>query len=352
MTWLYNFIGDMLSAFSTLFGGKYVFALLLYALIFKVLFLPFGIKQQKSQIKMARLAPKIELIKAKYKGRTDAPTMQKMRNEIMELQSKEGYSPLSGCLPLLLQFPIIIFLYNVIRNPLTYICRISDASVVKLGKICGIADPMNNQITLASAINAKGGAAATEFAGKEFAGLADLPDFTLFGLNLGETPSSFATWLLVLIPFIAAALTWLSMVLSRKWNGNANPMAQQQDAQSALSFKIMDLLMPGMTLAFAFGFSGMMGIYWIYQSALGILQTFILSKAMPLPKYTEAELKAMRKAQKEAEKAQRAALKAAPKFRSLHYIDEDDYDELPQVKSEGAKKKDSQGSIDAPEIKD
>jgi YidC/Oxa1 family membrane protein insertase len=275
-----------------------------------------------------------------------------MRNEIMELQQKEGYSPLSGCLPLLLQFPIIIFLYNVIRNPLTYICRISDASVVKLGKICGIADPMNNQITLASAINAKGGATAAEFAGKEFAGLADLPDFTLFGLNLGETPSSFSTWLLVLIPFIAAALTWLSMVLSRKWNGNTNPMAQQQDAQSALSFKIMDLLMPGMTLAFAFGFSGMMGIYWIYQSALGILQTFILSKAMPLPKYTEAELKAMRKAQKEAEKAQRAALKAAPKFRSLHYIDEDDYDELPQVKSEGAKKKDSQGSIDAPEIKD
>ena len=104
----------MLSAFSTLFGGKYVFALLLYALIFKILFLPFSIKQQKSSIKMAKLAPKIELIKAKYKGRTDAPTKQKMQQEIMALQQKEGYSPLSGCLPLLLQFPIIIFLYQVI----------------------------------------------------------------------------------------------------------------------------------------------------------------------------------------------------------------------------------------------
>jgi len=140
------------------------------------------------------------------------------------------------------------------------------------------------------------------------------------------------------------------MFLTRRWNGS-NPAQQMQDAQAKTSLRIMDLVMPAMTLGFAFTFSGMMGIYWIYQSALGILQSFILSKAMPLPKYTEEDLKAMKKAQKEAEKAQRAALKEAPKFRSLHYIDEDDYDELPEVKTEG-KKKDNLGSNDVPEIKD
>ena len=103
----------MLSWFSSLFGGSYALALLLYALLFKLLFLPFGIKQQKNQIKMAKLAPKIALIKAKYRGRTDQPTMQKQQQEIMELQQKEGYNPFSGCLPLLLQMPIIIFLYSV-----------------------------------------------------------------------------------------------------------------------------------------------------------------------------------------------------------------------------------------------
>ena len=66
--WLYEPIGAMLSWFSSLFGGYYVFGLLLYALLFKLLFLPFAIKQQKNQIKMAKLTPKIELIKAKYKG--------------------------------------------------------------------------------------------------------------------------------------------------------------------------------------------------------------------------------------------------------------------------------------------
>ena len=72
---------------------------------------------------------------------------------------------------------------------------------------------------------------------------------------------------------------------------------------------------------------------------------------MPLPKYTEEEMKEMRKAQREAEKAQRAALKTQPKFRSLHYIDEDDYDELPTLNN-NPQPKTTLGGQDAPEIKD
>ena len=90
--------------------GSYALALLLYAVVFKILFIFFSIKQQKNQIAMAKLTPKIELIKAKYRGRTDQATMRKQQEEIMELQRKEGVSPLGGCLPLLIQFPIIIAL--------------------------------------------------------------------------------------------------------------------------------------------------------------------------------------------------------------------------------------------------
>ena len=88
LNWLYNLLGTLLYWFSSITGGSYALALLLYALVFKILFLPFSIKQQKNQIKMAKLTPKIELIKAKYKGRTDRPTTQKMQQEIMELQRK------------------------------------------------------------------------------------------------------------------------------------------------------------------------------------------------------------------------------------------------------------------------
>lgn len=357
MRWLYELLGTMLYGFSSIFDGKYVFGLLIYALLFKVLFLPFSIKQQKNQIKMAKLAPKIELIKAKYKGRTDQPTMQKQQQEIMELQQKEGYSPFAGCLPLLLQLPIITFLYSVIRNPLSYICKISDAGVRELAKAAlnageklGTVTLANvdsvkfkniNQITLVSAIDKHG-------LSVEGVDLSRLPDLTLFNTNLGETPTfNPLTWL-VIIPILTAAFTWLSMWLSRKWN--SNPATQPQGDQASTSMKMMDIMMPAMTLFMAFSLSALMGVYWIYQSALGILQSFIISKAMPLPKYTEAELKEMKKAQKEAEKSARTAAKNAPKYRSLHYIDDDDYENLPEVVTNDKNDNKNTGEMNLPEI--
>ena len=351
--WLYELVGSMLSWFSSLFGGSYALALLLYALLFKLLFLPFSIRQQKNQIKMAKLTPKIQLIRAKYKGRNDQASQQKMQQEIMEFQQKEGYSPFSGCLPLLLQFPIIIFLYNIIRNPLSYICQLSDDAVVAIYRLVNTVEEGTevvfksiDQIGLISKIEAYGVSNLADY------DLSKLPDFHFLGLNLADTPSIQNLSWLVVIPIIAAALTWLSMFLTRKWNGNPNELAGQ-DGQAQASMKMMDLMMPAMTLFIAFGFSGMLGVYWIYQSALGILQTFIISRTMPLPRFTEEEIKEMRKAEKAAEKAQRAQLKEAPKYRSLHYIDDDDYDTLPELKNdESGKKNSAPTNSDIPEIKD
>jgi hypothetical protein len=101
----------------------------------------------------------------------------------------------------------------------------------------------------------------------------------------------------------------------------------------------------------AFSFSGMLGLYWVFQSILSVLQTLVISRVMPMPKYTEEQLKEMRKAEKAAEKAQKEALKHQPKFKSLHYIDDDDYDELPDVKKNEQPKK-KPGGIDVPDIKD
>jgi membrane protein insertase Oxa1/YidC/SpoIIIJ len=140
------------------------------------------------------------------------------------------------------------------------------------------------------------------------------------------------------------------MWLTRKFNGS-NQM-QNQDAQTQASMKMMDVMFPALTLWMAFSFSGMLGMYWIFQSILGLAQSFIIAKAMPLPKFTEEEIKEFRKAQKEAEKMQREVAKSQPKYRSLHYIDDDDYDVLPDAPKshEGGKDKHIDGDI--PQIKD
>ena len=122
MDFIYKFFGTILG-FLEQITGHYLPALLIFALFVKLIMLPFGIKQQKNSIKQAMVRPKEMAIRAKYKGRTDQPTQQKMQQEVMELYQQEGYNPMSGCLPLLIQMPILIILYNVVISPLQHICR-------------------------------------------------------------------------------------------------------------------------------------------------------------------------------------------------------------------------------------
>lgn len=358
-------IGKFLQWMTNLTGGYYAISILFFAILIKVLMLPLSIKQQKTQIKQAQLAPKIAAIKAKYKGRTDQVTMKKQQEEIMELQQREGAGCASGCLPLLIQLPIIIALYNIVVDPLRYV----------LGKAAGLSSALstyyttaraagglgmtvsgrsNSTITILSAIRDGGnleGLKSFLYYGNatecyEQLASSNIPNFTLFGIDLSLTPSF--TSILVLIPILAAAFSWLSMFLTRRWS-NGTQTVGMDDGQSQMSMRMMDIVMPLMTLWLAFSFSGMLGLYWIYQSVVGILQSFVLSRVMPMPHYTEEELREMQKAQKAQEKAQRAAIKSQPKYKSLHYIDEDDYDELPDVKKNPQSKK---NTGDLPDIKD
>ena len=332
--WLYQIFGTILAFFNDI-TGHYALALVLYALVFKIVFLPFSIKTQKNQIAMAKLRPKMAKIEKKYAGRTDRATLQKKQQEIMELQQKEGYNPLSGCLPLLLQLPLIIFLYNVIRNPLSYICKWSDDTIAKVLNLTG--GSAADQIGAVSKIEEYVAGSAEKLSEIEgiIGGTLELPNFSLGNVNLATNPSFSTFNILLLIPFLAAGFQWLSMWLSRKWMGNAQPTG---DAQSQMSMRIMDFTMPAMTIWFSFNFSGMLGIYWIYQSIFAIAQQYALSKAMPLPKYTESEIREIEKAEKEKAKAQRAAIQSQPKTKSLHYIDDDDYDTLPEIQKSTEKK--------------
>jgi YidC/Oxa1 family membrane protein insertase len=80
-----------------------------------VVLLPLGIKQIKSMQAMQALQPKIKEIQKKYKG-----NKQKVQEQTMKLYQEYGVNPLGGCLPLLLQFPILIAMYSVIRAPVPY----------------------------------------------------------------------------------------------------------------------------------------------------------------------------------------------------------------------------------------
>ena len=217
-----------------------------------------------------------------------------------------------------------------------------------------------NVIELLSALNSENIKGIADFAlisnGQECLDLfnsLNVPNFTVFGLEVGQVPqlkfTDFNSFILILVPVLNVALQWVSMKLTRKWSGTGMPTGPQ-DAQTQASMKIMDLVMPLMTLFIMFQVPALIGIYWLFRSLLSLLKSYIMKTAMPIPRYTEAEIKEMEKAQKAAEKARKEALKEQPKFRSLHYIDEDDYDALPTMKNNDNNKKGK--TTDLPDIKD
>ncbi|MBO5768083.1 MAG: membrane protein insertase YidC [Clostridia bacterium] len=120
MGFIYNLFSYLMKGCLYISGNNYILALFFFALAFQVILLPLAIKQHKSQIKMAQVKPMEMAIREKYKGRTDKVTQQKMTMEIQEMYQQNGYNQFSGCLPMLIQLPIIMILFTIVREPITY----------------------------------------------------------------------------------------------------------------------------------------------------------------------------------------------------------------------------------------
>ena len=333
-----GFFGSILRAFNS-FTGHYILALFLFALMIKIILSPFGIKQQKNSVKQARLKPREMAIRNKYRGRNDQPTMQKMQNEIMDLYQKEGYSPLGGCLPMIIQLVVVMILYGIVYNPLKYICDYTPEMLNGIASwiteniegvsLSGFKDGVfsGNDIYLIqyltqdhiASINAALGEAGQVV-------LSDLPNFGLFGNSIALAQKPVTSWL-ILIPIFNFGFTILSTIISRKLT--FQPM--QDNPAAGKQMLITSIIMSAVTAGIAFTLPAALGVYWIFNTLLTMLQQFILYKAIPLPKFTEEDYKAAEReylgkaAKKEHIERTKAAL-ARP-------LDDDEYADLGEYTS-------------------
>ena len=323
--------------------GSYIVGICIFAILVEILMLPFAVKQQKNTIRQASLRPKEMAIRNKYKGRTDQATQQKVAQEIQELYQRENYSPASGCLQLLLQFPILIALYNIVIDPLHYV----------LGQGAGVSAAMKSYYTAARAAGGLGqglsGSTSSTIAllsggVEKFEGIQnfayfnngaevwhslkniEIPNFNIFGINFGNTPGLEGNYILLLVPVLTFVVYFFSMRISRKFMYQPTK-AEGNDRQAACSNTMMDVSMPLMSTFFAFAVPAIVGVYWMFRSVLGTLKQYIMSRVMPLPEFTEEEYKAAAremagKAPKKVEKSDRVGT-----VRSLHHIDDEDYED-------------------------
>ncbi len=269
---------------------NYGLSIIIFTVIIKIILLPLNVKSQKAMKKQQKIQPILAELQKKY-----ANDQQKLQTEMMKLYKDNGVSMTGGCLPMLVQFPILIGLYNVIRSPLRYLLHINinDPAVV---------DKINNIIAL---MTEKFPEELGSFAGynaEKLFGIGQIQlatwsekvldaaeawsiNFNFLGLNLAELPSKAITYLtqgdfsqmgtiaLLIIPALAIFTTWLSMYQTQKMSGQT-----QSDNQAAQMSKTMNMMMPIMTGFFAFTLPSGMGVYWIAANLIQMGQQYILNK--------------------------------------------------------------------------
>lgn len=344
-------IGIALNWITTYLGfGNYVLGICIFAILIEILMLPFGIKQQKNSIKQASLRPKEMAIKNKYKGRNDQPTVQKMQAEIQELYQRENFSPFNGCLPLLVQMPIIIALYNIVVDPLQYVlgqgaavsqALIAFASASPAAGGLGLNIAANGTVGLLSQLNGVENVVASfgkfdyfvlgEGVEASLSGaLSYIPNFNIGPINFGAIPDFGPNWILLIVPILTFVTYFASSKLTRKLMYQPASNDGMDARQMACSNTMMDITMPAMSTFFTLAVPAVIGVYWAFRSWIGLLKSFILSKAMPLPTFTEEDYKAAAKemAGKSAKrKTDSGSKNGGTVKRSLHYIDDEDFED-------------------------
>lgn len=325
------------------FTKDYALALLFFAVIIKVVLLPFAIKQHGNSLKQARLRPKEAAIVKKYAGRTDRVSQQKKQEEIQRLYQSENYSQFAGCLPMLLQLPVIMCIFSVVKSPLRYICGLP-SSVVKL-----ITDKAGTVDQIAALNIARENFADYSGLHESIAALEGrLPDFYTFGVDLSKTPK-LGLDILIIIPIITFLATFFSSKIIRKFSYQS-PQMQQNSPDAKMSMTIMEFTLPLLSTWITFGVPAVIGIYWIYQSLLGVVQQIVMVKVKPFPVFTaedykEAERLVAGKSAKKKKKLETAEKDPnRPRVRSLHHIDDDEYNAKVVDNKEGEKKRNDASS--------
>ena len=252
--------------------GNYGWSLVLFTVLTRFIMIPLAISQQKGMAKQARLQPKIKKIQQRYAG-----NQQKINEEMNALYQREGANPLgAGCLPLAIQFPIMIGLYGVIYRPLSYVLHLPSETVDTLTaavqKITGEATGRAaNTIELSVINHADEVIASLPNLGADIAEKLQNFDFTFLGVNMAETPDFKVLNLLWLIPVLSGVTSLMTSALSYFRQRKTNPEMSKNPAMGCMSFG-----MPLFSVYIAFQFPAGIGIYWTMSNLFMFLQTLVI----------------------------------------------------------------------------
>lgn len=318
--WLLSLLYDWTS--------NYGIALILFAVIVKLILLYPTAKGKKSSMKMSRLSPRIKALQKKYEH-----DQQKQSEAIQALYKEENVSMGSGCLwsllPLLFLFP----LYAVVRQPITYMLGESAEVAAKIVEVIKAAKPeafpagnYYDQMIAAPLIS--------QFAAQIKEALPNLSaatlegiDFTFLGINLGINPqwNVFAegwkwTWGNIgsaLLPVLSAGGQLLSIFISQKMNASVvtNERGLQDkeaaaNSDQAQNGKMMMWIGPIMSLLIGYSIPGALSLYWFVQGLVSTASDVYLTAKYRKIYDAEDAIRLEKYLAEEAEEAEKERIRA------------------------------------------
>lgn len=262
---------------------NYGLTIILFTLVTKIVLLPISIIVQKNSIKMVKMYPQLNNIKARCFGNKDM-----ISEEQYQLYKKEHYHPMLDLLPVILQLGILMCVIDAIYKPLRHILRISqehiDTVLTAFASLTGVSSEVGSaQIQLVEYLSDPNNIQA-------FASLvpADIInriislDLTCCGLNLGMIPIKAPGTAIVSIPILAALSAWLMCFTQNK----ANVL---QSEQSRANKTVTLLLSVGLSLYLGFFVPAGVGFYWIVSNLMSIALMYILNYFIDPKKYIDYE---------------------------------------------------------------
>lgn len=277
MSWIYKLVPN------------YAFAIIIFTLVTKLMLFPINYKTQKGTARMQLLQPKLQKLQKSF---SNNPT--RLQEEQQKLYQEEGVNPMGSCLPMFIQMFLLFGVIDVVYKPITHILHITKsirtAAIAKASELAEKFGDVNggNAITNGNLRNELLTMESLSKHPNEFNNFGEnfrqvvsdfSENFTVFGANLGKTPTLHPeVWtseavILMLIPFLAGLSQLLVSVYSMIHQKKVNPTAQA--GGGCMTFTM--LLMPLISIWFAFEVPAGVGFYWIWSSIFSFLVTFALN---------------------------------------------------------------------------
>lgn len=275
-------------------SGNYGMAMLLFAILVKIILIPITAKSKKTSMKLSRLSPRIKEIQDKY---TD---QQKQGEALQALYKEEGVSMGGGCLwslvPLLILFPLLA----VVRQPLVYMLHETAETAQRIVAVMTEQAPQYftgntyyAQVAAARHIHEYAQVIRDAIPGVSEATLAGM-NFDFLGIDVGAIPEfnvfawSAYDWAHIgafLIPVFSAGSQVLSMFIMTKMNNSVitdkNGVKDKETAENSQANqtnKTMMIISPLLSLWVGFTVPGALSLYWFVQGVVSIVIDVVLTQ--------------------------------------------------------------------------